>query len=149
ILGGLDLEPVHFAFDTTLLILTTILLFGRFRNIIPLWIAWVVAIWHTTEHWYITYFYWFDYKNYLPPPAPGLHAREGLLGADGLLWPGSPFQRIELHFIYNLLYTVPLVWAFILVTRHAYDEYLKKAFPRLSEAQLAGLNNTTDALVVN
>lgn len=148
ILGSLDLELVHFTFDTVLLIMTTILLFGKFRWNIPLWIAWVVAIWHTAEHWYITYYFLFDYKNYLPPPAPGLHAREGLLGADGLLWPGSPFQRIELHFIYNLLYTVPLVWAFILVMRHAYDEYLEKAFPRLTEAQLAGLNNDLETVQV-
>ena len=148
ILGSLDLEIVHFTFDTVLLIMTTILLFGKFRWNIPLWIAWVVAIWHTAEHWYITYFFLFDYKNYLPPPAPGLHGREGLLGAGGLLWPGSPFQRIELHFIYNLLYTVPLVWAFILVMRRAYDEYLEKAFPRLTEAQLAGLNNNMETVQV-
>ena len=146
ILGGLDLEPVHFVFDTTLLILTTILLFGKFKRNIALWIAWVVAIWHTTEHWYITYFYFFDYANYDPNNPHGLKAREGLLGQDGLLWPSSPFPRIELHFIYNLLYTIPLVWAFVLVVRDAYDEYLKKAFPRLTESQLANLNSTIDSM---
>ncbi len=149
ILGRLDLEYVHFSFDTTLLIITSILLFGKFRRNIPLWIAWVVAVWHTIEHWYITYYFQFDHANYLPPPAPGLHAREGLLGADGLLWPSSPFQRIELHFLYNLLYTVPLIWAFVLIIRQAYDEYLKKAFPRLTEAQLANLNTSTEQVEAN
>jgi hypothetical protein len=148
IIGNLDAEYVHFFFDTSLLIGVIILLF-KFRKSIPLWVALVVAIWHTAEHWYITYYYTFDRANYNPLPAPGLHAHEGLLGAGGLLWPSSPFLRIELHFFYNLLFTVPLVWGFILMVRAAYDEYLKKAFPRLTEAQLAGLNNSTDILVAN
>jgi len=149
IIGNLDAEYVHFFFDTFLLVGVTILLFGKFRKNIALWICWVVAIWHTTEHWYITYFYTFDYKNYDPNNPTGLRAHEGLLGHNGLLWPNSPFQRIELHFLYNLLFTIPLVWAFVLVIRDAYDEYLKKAFPRLSEAQLVSLNTKIESVQVD
>ncbi len=145
IIGQLNAEYVHFSFDTGLLIGTIILLF-RFKKNIGLWITLLIAIWHTAEHWYITYFYAFDYANYDPNNPTGLHAHEGLLARGGLLWPNSPFPRIELHFIYNLLFTVPFVWGFILVIRDAYDEYLKKAFPRLSEAQLASLNTQTEVV---
>lgn len=149
IIGTLDVEYVHFFFDTFLLIGTSALLFGRFRRNIALWVAWVVAVWHATEHWYITYFYTFDYANYDPNNPHGLHAQEGLLGQNGLLWPGSPFPRIELHFLYNTLYTIPLLWAFILVLRGAYDEYVKRTFPHLSQAQLISLNSNLEALQVN
>lgn len=149
IIGTLDVEYVHFFFDTFLLMGTSVLLFGRFRRNIPLWVAWAVAIWHTAEHWYITYFYIFDYANYDPNNPHGLHAHEGLLGHNGLLWPGSPFPRIELHFLYNTLYTIPLLWAFILVLRGAYDEYVKRTFPHLSEAQLINLSSNLEALQVN
>ncbi|HEY7348687.1 MAG TPA: cyclic nucleotide-binding domain-containing protein [Ktedonobacterales bacterium] len=146
IIGNLDAEYVHFFFDTFLLIGTSVLLFGKFRRNIPLWIAWVVAVWHTIEHWYITYFYTFDFPNYDGNNPLGLRAHEGLLGHNGLLWPSSPFPRIELHFLYNLIYTTPLVWAFVLVVRTAYDEYLRKAFPRLSEAHLGRLNSNLESL---
>jgi hypothetical protein len=147
IIGNLDAEYVHFFFDTFLLIGVIILLF-RFRKNIALWVTFVVGVWHTAEHWYITYFYTFDRANFNPAPAPGLHAHEGLLAKGGLLWPNSPLPRIELHFIYNLLFTIPLVWGFIVVMRDAYDEYLKKAFPRLNERQLAGLNNSIEGVQV-
>jgi hypothetical protein len=143
IIGNLDAEYVHFFFDTFLTIGVIILLF-KFRKNIALWVTLGVALWHTAEHWYITYYYTFDYRNYDPNQPGGRHADFGLLARGGLLWPTSPFPRIELHFIYNLLFTVPLVWAFVLVIRDAYDEYLKKAFPRLSEAQLASLDTQTE-----
>lgn len=146
IIGTLNVEYVHFTFDTFLLIGTAILLFGKFRRNIALWIALIVAIWHAAEHWYITYFYTFDYPNYDPNNPHGLHAQEGMLGRSGLLWPSSPFPRIELHFLYNLLYTIPLLCAFVLVIRHAYDEHLKRVFPTLSESQLASIDKNLEAL---
>ncbi len=146
IFGNLDVEYVHFFFDTSLEIGVILLLF-KFPKNIPLWAAGVVGFWHTTEHWYITYYYTFDRANYLPT-GPGRHAINGLLGHNGLLWPNSPFQRAELHFLYNLLFTIPLIWGFILMMREAYDEYLKKAFPRLTEAQLASLNTQIESVQV-
>ncbi len=148
IIGTLNVEYVHFTFDTFLLIATTILLFGKFRRNIPLWIAFVVAIWHTAEHWYITYFYTFDYANYDPNNPTGLHAEVGMLGQGGLLWPNSPFPRIELHFLYNLLYTLPLLWAFVLVVREAYDEHLRRVFPSLTKSQLITLDRNLESLQV-
>jgi hypothetical protein len=146
IFGTLNIEYVHFTFDTFLMIGTTILLFGKFRRNIPLWIAWVVSIWHAAEHWYITYFYTFDYPNYDPNNPNGLHAHEGMLGHGGLLWPSSPFQRIELHFLYNFIYTLPLLWAFVLVIREAYDEHLRRVFPSLTKSQLISLDRSLESL---
>ena len=139
IIGNLDQEYVHFFFDTFLTIGVIILLF-RFRKNIALWVCLVIGIWHSAEHWYITYYYTFDRPAYLAGKSNGLLAR------GGLLWPSSPLPRIELHFLYNLIFTIPLVWAFVLILRDAYDEYLKKAFPTLSEAQLASINSKLESL---
>ncbi len=142
IFGNLDAEFVHFSFDTFLEVSVIILLF-KFRKNIALWVTGVVGLWHTAEHWYITYYYVFNRPYY------SAHAKNGLLAQGGLLWPNSPLPRIELHFLYNLLFTVPLIWGFILILRDAYDEYLKRAFPRLTEAQLAGLNSSIESVTVN
>jgi hypothetical protein len=148
IFGNLDQEYVHFFFDSFLEIGVIILLF-KFKKNLALWATFLIGAWHTAEHWYITYYYTFDRANYNPAPAPGIHAINGLLAHGGLLWPNSPFLRAELHFTYNLLFTLPLIWGFILILRDAYDEYLKKAFPRLTEAQLAGLNSNLETVQVD
>ncbi|HEY7125960.1 MAG TPA: cyclic nucleotide-binding domain-containing protein [Ktedonobacterales bacterium] len=142
IFGNLDAEFVHFFFDTSLEIGVIILLF-RFRKNIALWITFAIGLWHTSEHWYITYYYVFNKPYYTA------HAKNGLLAQGGLLWPTSPLPRIELHFLYNLLFTIPLIWGFIIILRDAYDEYLKNAFPRLSESQLASINSNIDAVQVD
>ncbi len=139
IIGNLDQEYVHFFFDTFLTLGVIVLLF-RFRKNIALWVCLVIGLWHSAEHWYITYYYTFDRSAYLAGKSNGLLAR------GGLLWPNSPLPRIELHFFYNLFFTIPLIWAFVLILRDAYDEYLKKAFPRLSEAQLASINSKLESL---
>src|SRR5579885_2100601 len=139
IIGNLDQEYVHFFFDTFLTLGVIVLLF-RFRKNIALWVCLVIGLWHSAEHWYITYYYTFDRSAYLAGKSNGLLAR------GGLLWPNSPLPRIELHFFYNLFFTIPLIWAFVLLLRDAYDEYLKKAFPRLSEAQLAIINSKLESL---
>ena len=139
IIGNLDQEYVHFFFDTFLTIGVIILLF-KFRKNIALWVCLVIGLWHSTEHWYITYYYTFDRPAYLAGKSNGLLAR------GGLLWPNSPLPRIELHFFYNLIFTIPLIWAFVAILRDAYDEYLKKAFPRLDEAQLASINTKLESM---
>lgn len=142
IFGNLDAEYVHFFFDTFLTVGVIILLF-RFRKNKALWVSLVIGLWHTAEHWYITYYYVFDNAFYKA------HAKNGLLAQGGLLWPNSPLPRAELHFLYNLIFTIPLIWGLIIVLRDAYDEYLKKAFPRLTEAQLAGLNSSIETVQVD
>jgi hypothetical protein len=139
IFGNLDQEYVQCFFES-FLTLGVIALLLRFRDTIALWVCLVIGLWQSIEQWYITYYYTFDRSAYLAGKSNGLLAR------GGLLWPNSPLPRIELNFLYNLLFTIPLIYALVLILRDAYDEYLKKAFPRLSEAQLASINSKLESL---
>ena len=42
-----------------------------------------------------------------------------------------PIARPDLHFLYNLVETVPIVAGFVYQLKHAYDEWLARAFPQL------------------
>jgi hypothetical protein len=57
---------------------------------------------------------------------------ERIVGTEGLF----PF-RPYLHFVYNSLVVVPTCIAFLVQTRMAYDQYLAKALPTLTEEQLS------------
>lgn len=68
--------------------------------------------------------------------------KQGIMGQDGLierligtqgLFPFRPF----LHFFYNALVVIPTTIAFIVQARRAYDRYLAKALPTLTEYQLS------------
>ncbi len=74
----------------------------------------------------------------------GIAARGGLL--DYLFFNGEGaffLTRPPLHLGYNLVVTIPFVLGFIVQVRRAYNEYLAKALPELSEEQLV---TTTHAL---
>lgn len=71
--------------------------------------------------------------------AGGLH---GIMGQNGLieriigtegLFPFRPY----LHFVYNSLVVIPTVIGFLTQARKAYDQYLAKALPTLTEEQLS------------
>jgi hypothetical protein len=68
--------------------------------------------------------------------------RIGIMGQNGMfeqlaLSGGSSLPlRPNLHFVYNTLVVIPTVGAFLWQMRRVYNEYLAKALPALSEAQL-------------
>jgi hypothetical protein len=70
------------------------------------------------------------------------NGKAGIMGRNGLiqnvfnLSPNLFFIRPYLHFGYNTLVVVPTVIAFLVQSRKVYDEYLAKALPTLTEAQL-------------
>ncbi len=70
------------------------------------------------------------------------NGKAGILGRNGLiqnvfnLSPNVFPIRPYLHFGYNTLVVVPTVIAFLVQSRKVYDEYLAKALPTLTEAQL-------------
>ena len=107
IFGALDLEWVHFAWNIWVLLAATVLLW-HFRDNAWLMIATLFAGWHGIEHGYIL-------KVYLDT---GVVGTPGLLSRGGLIGGGLPVPRPDLHFMYNLIETVPLAFAFFWQTRH-------------------------------
>ena len=108
IVGVLDIEWVHFAWNTWILVAVIALVFMRRRD--PwLWAAAVLSVWHEAEHAVIM-------ATYL---STGVAGSPGLLARGGALLGGLPLSRPDLHFLYNLVETVPLVVAFTRATRGA------------------------------
>jgi len=102
IFGTLDIEWVHFLWNTWVLLAVVVLLhhFGANRW---LWLTVLFSTWHAVEHAYIL-------SVYL---TTGLSGTPGLLAQGGALDGGLPFARPDLHFVYNLIETVPLITAFL------------------------------------
>lgn len=135
IFGQLDIEWVHFGFNTYLLI-AFLLLALKFRRNPWLWVSVVVAVVHEIEHLYIM-------TNFLRTGTPGL---PGLLARGGVIH--IPLSRADVHFLYNLVESIPMMLAFVWQLRVAYDEWLAKAFPRLSQQELATATKHLQAVSV-
>ena len=103
ILGTLDIEWVHFVWNTWVL-LAMLVLVWRFRWNRWLWLTALLSGWHEIEHIYIFLFV------YLPT---GISGTPGLLAQGGAIAGGLPIPRPDLHFLYNLVETIPLVLAFL------------------------------------
>lgn len=125
IFGTLDIEWVHFVFNSWVIIAASILV-AWFRRNPWLWATLVIAGWHEVEHVSIMATYLTTGKA----GSPGLLSRGGLIGG------GLPISRPDLHFLYNLVETIPLVIALGYQIVRSYDEWLKKAFPHLPEPVL-------------
>ena len=102
IFGSLDIEWVHFIWNSWVIIAVALLLY-RFRSNPWLWVALAIAGWHQIEHSYMMWTYFSTGKEGTP----------GLLSLGGSLWGGLPLKRPDLHFIYNLIETLPIYVAFI------------------------------------
>lgn len=118
VFGNLDIEWVHFGWNTWVLV-AVIALLTRYRRNPWLWATLGLAGWHEIEHSFLL-------AKYLSTDVaghPGLLAKGGVIG--GGLW----LNRPDLHFIYNLLETAPLFIAFSWTLRRTYDEWLARALP--------------------
>ncbi|MDQ2717511.1 MAG: hypothetical protein M3Z08_21675 [Chloroflexota bacterium] len=92
LIGTLDIEWVHFIWNSWVLIYGVFLLYYSRKN--PwLWALAVIALWHEAEHVYII-------DCYLKTGMAGL---PGLLAHGGALWGGLPISRPNLHFLYALI----------------------------------------------
>lgn len=98
VFGALDIEWVHFAWNSWILV-AVVLLLVRFRTNAWLWVTLPLAAWHLGEHVVLIAAY----------VATGTAGTPGLLATGGLLAGGLPVARPELHFAYNLAETIPLV----------------------------------------
>jgi hypothetical protein len=132
IFGVLDLESVHFVWNTFVVIGVVLLLrqFPRNPWLLP---TLVFSVWHEIEHLYIM-------SAYL---RTGVVGTPGLLGHGGAIGGGLPLPRPDLHFYYNLIETIPLIAAFVWQLKHSYDEWLAIAFPHASSELLT---DTTEDL---
>lgn len=126
VFGMLDIEWVHFLWNTWVLAAVSLLLW-RFRANRWLWATLALAAWHETEHIVMM-------ATYL---GRGVAGSPGLLARGGLLAGGVPVTRPDLHFLYNLIETTPLVIAFVVQLRNVYDRWLRRALPRVPEPVLA------------
>ena len=102
IFGSLDIEWVHFVWNTWVLIAVLALLRPYGSNG---WLRLSVLLtgWHELEHVYI-------FSVYLQT---GISGTPGLLSSGGLIGGGLPVSRPDLHFLYNLAETVPLLLGFV------------------------------------
>lgn len=98
--AALNIEWVHLAWNTWV-ILAIVALLVRYRGNRWLWVAAVFAGWHEFEHLFIIWIY-------IQTGVPG---EPGLLSQGGAIAGGLPLSRPDLHFLYNLIETVPLACA--------------------------------------
>lgn len=125
VFGALDIEWVHFAWNS-LVLAAVLLLFARFRGNPWLWVTLAFAGWHEVEHAYMI-------ARYIATGVPG---DPGLAAMGGVLAGGLPLSRPDLHFLYNVIESTPLVAGFVYQLRRTYDAHLARALPRLTEDAL-------------
>jgi len=106
IVGQLNIEWVHFIWNALVLI-TLVALVPHFRTNPWLIALTPLAAWHFVEHSVMI-------ATYLQT---GVSGSPGLLSSGGLLFGGLPVARPDLHFLYNLVETVPLLIAWLVELR--------------------------------
>src|SRR5215207_8224425 len=106
VFGALDIEVVHFVWNTSVLVAIFALL-AVYRSNAWLWLVAALAGWHAIEHTFI-------FVVYL---TTGVSGTPGLLSQGGVLAGGLPVSRANLHFAYNLIETAPLLVAFLVQVR--------------------------------
>jgi hypothetical protein len=101
VFGQLDFETVHFVWDTAVWVGGGILVY-KFWDNKWLWFSWIVASVHQVEHIYL---FWVN-QFHMDFWAHG--GISGILGQGGLI--GSPLSRPYLHFGYNFLVVIPMLF---------------------------------------
>jgi hypothetical protein len=102
VFGALDVEWVHFTWNTWVIVAVVALLW-HYRTNRWLWLAAPFVFWHQVEHSFIL-------SVFL---STGVAGTPGLVSMGGAFAGGLPIARPELHFAYNLLETLPLIGGFI------------------------------------
>jgi len=140
IFGNLDLELVHFVWDTGVwlgLLLCTYKL--GFRNKWLL-VSLLFSSLHEVEHMFLFYINRTNLDFYQHGGFAGIMGEHGLIG--------SPLARPYLHYIYNFFVVVPLVMAFWDESKHAYNVWLAKALPDMTEQERVSVTQQLQRLRV-
>ena len=106
IVGQLNIEWVHFIWNALVLI-TLLALVPHFRSNPWLIAVTPLAAWHFVEHSVMI-------ATYIQT---GVSGSPGLLSSGGLIFGGLPIARPDLHFLYNLVETGPLLVAWLVEIR--------------------------------
>jgi hypothetical protein len=106
IVGQLNIEWVHFIWNALVLV-TLLVLLPHFRTNPWLIAVTPLAAWHFVEHSVMI-------ATYMQT---GFSGSPGLLSSGGLLFGGLPIARPDLHFLYNLVETLPLLVAWLVEIR--------------------------------
>ena len=133
VFGNLDVEWVHLIWNSWVLLAVALLLY-RYRRNPWLWVTACVAVWHEIEHMFIMV----EYLRTGVAGTPGLLAKGGEIG-------GGLLARPDLHFLYNVVETTPLLIAFGYTLKRTYNSWLERAFPELPKQALA---HATAGLIV-
>jgi hypothetical protein len=110
VIGVLNLEWVHFGWNTWVFLATVALVY-HFRRNPWMWATFIAATWHEVEHVYLLSLY---LRN-------GFSGLPGLLDRGGAIAGGLPILGPNLHFIYNLVETFPLIASFMYQLRRLPD----------------------------
>ena len=102
IVGQLNIEWVHFIWNA-LVFIALLALLPHFRSNPWLIAVTPLALWHFVEHSVMIAAY----------IQTGLSGTPGLLSSGGLILGGLPITRPDLHFLYNLVETGPLLAAWL------------------------------------
>ena len=106
IVGRLDIEWVHFIWNTgVVVVLAALLIHDRANRWLAL--ATLIASWHLVEHDVIM-------RTFL---ATGIPGSPGLLASGGALAGGLALSRPDLHFVYNLVETAAIAFAYVMQLR--------------------------------
>jgi hypothetical protein len=108
IVGQLNIEWVHFTWNVLVLVSVLVLL-PHFRTNPWLIAVTPLAAWHFVEHAVMI-------ATYL---RTGVSGTPGLLSSGGLIFGGLPISRPDLHFLYNLVETGPLLLAWVVEIRES------------------------------
>ena len=112
VFGQLDFETVHFVWDTIVWIGLGVLVVRFGSTNLWLWVSLLAASLHEIEHIYLFLIYRMDPTYYTDG------GFEGIMGFGGII--GSPLGRPYLHFAYNVMVIIPLLFAFWHQTKQVY-----------------------------
>lgn len=136
VFGALDRELVHFVWDSLVWLGVCAVLIKLGPHNKWLWISFAAASFHEVEHVFLFYLDRFEPAFYAAGGTTGILAKGGLIG--------TPFARPYLHYLYNFFVVVPLVMAFWDETKRAYNTWLAKALPDLTEQERVSVSAQLD-----